>query len=159
MQVFPRDTTDFVADQFVRYYKRKKPVKLSPRDAAAMIDNIVGPAPRPAPAGSIDYARPKVSGGGKVRPTDSMIESIMRKYIDDPESNTGIWDAVFDEILQKYKSDRLIMRFINLAFRDCVSEPCICAELNISTASYYLYRNVILTRAAIYAAFKGASNL
>ena len=90
-----------------------------------------------------------------MRPTDSMIDTIMRKYIDDTADNVDLWDAVFDEILDKYRDDDLVKRFIYMLFRDGLGEPCILEELHIGRTTYYDYRIAVLTQAGIIAVQQG----
>lgn len=116
LRVFPRETMDKVAEEFCNYFKRKNGARLSYEDAKKLIDYVSGPAPKPADASGIDYSRPVVSGGGSTRPTKSEIDSMLRKY--EPDMQDEEWDKVFDEVLDKYKDDKLAINLIYMLFRD-----------------------------------------
>ena len=55
MQVFPRETTDYIAAQLEDYFRRKREkTKMSYRDAATLVDYVSGPASAPGTGMSID---------------------------------------------------------------------------------------------------------
>lgn len=150
MRVFPRKTTDYIAEQFCNYFQRKLDHRMTIREAKTLIDFVSGPSPAPQEVGATDYSSPRVSGGGTVRPTESQVEEIFQKYED-----TAPWDAVFDDLLRQCKEEPTAVEIIHMAFRDGKRESEICEKLNISPKTYYNYRITILVRAAVLATVAG----
>lgn len=151
MQVFERKTTDYIAQQLGAYFMRKKDrPKMSLRDARALIDFVSGPAPIPNDSVTTDLAKPRVSGGGAVRPTEQRIERLLQKYATDEK-----WDGVFDELIRKCRREPDAVKIIHYAFRDRRKESDICEKMSISRQTFYNYRGAILNRAAVIATAAG----
>jgi hypothetical protein len=150
MQVFPREVTDYIAEQLTAYFQRKQDRRMSVRDAAAMIDFVSGPAPSASGGNTTDFSKPRVSGGGKVRPTEQRIEGIVRKYI----AEESEWDAVFDRLIRQCREHDAV-KLIHYVFRDGKREAEVCEALHISRPTYYNYRSAILNRAVAMATASG----
>jgi hypothetical protein len=153
MQVFPREVTSRIADQFFAYYERKNRKRMSLRDAAMLIDFVAGPSPGQGSGRPADISTPRVSGGGRVRPGEMRIERMLRKYMRDEESD-GSWDQVFDDLIGRHKDDAAMQRFILLTFRDRLSDLDVCDKLHIGRTTFYKYRLNILSQAGILAVQK-----
>lgn len=151
MQVFERKTTDYIAQQLGAYFMRKKDrPKMSLRDAKALIDYVSGPAPGMPTDKMSNQIKTRVSGGGAIRPTEQRIERILQKYATDEK-----WDVVFDDLLKKCRKEPDAVKIIHYAFRDQKKESEICEKLFISPRTYYSYKKIILTRAAVMATAAG----
>jgi hypothetical protein len=147
MSAFPQETTACIARKFYGYFWRKAQQRLTYREARVLIDNVSGPVPPPSSVSAIDYSRPRVSGGGRPRPTDSEVESIFRRHEEEPSA----WDDVFDELLRRHETDRETRRLIFMTFRDKCGDGAICEEMHISRSAYYDKRRSILERAGVIA--------
>lgn len=144
MQVFERSVTDYIAEQFYLYFRRKATGKaMSVEDAKNLIDFVQGdPAPLPISLGAIDYS--KVSGGGgRQRPLEKVIEDI---------EDIPLWNEVFKAVIKWCDEEN--KNVIMLVFRDKMKEEKICKTLTISPRTLYDYRLTILTRAGVLAALK-----
>lgn len=147
MSAFPQETTARIAREFYGYFRRKSQQRLTYREARTLIDNVSGPVPPPSVVSAIDYSRPRVSGGGRPRPTDNEVESIFRRHEEDPSE----WDNVFDELLRRHDTDQEIKRLVFMNFRDGCGDGAICDELHISRPTYYRKRRSVLERAGVIA--------
>lgn len=148
MQVFPRETTDYISEQFLLYFRRKK---MSIREAKAIIDYVQGsPTPLPSESGAVDYSRTRVQGGHDKRPSAEYIGRIVEKL-----EHRARWDEVFEELLIRCEQEPEAERIIDLFFNKRLKENEICNELHIDRATYYDYKNVLLCRAAVLAIVEG----
>jgi len=150
MQVFPRETTDNIAEQLGEYFKRKEKKKMTFEDAKALIDFVSGPAPMPSDSIVPDVKKPHVSGGGVTRPTEHQIETIVSRYED-----AALWDRVVDDLIKQCDREPVAIKIIHMAFRDGEKECEICEKLHISRQTFYNYRLTILVRGAILAHLQG----
>ncbi|NLO46763.1 MAG: DUF1492 domain-containing protein [Clostridiales bacterium] len=153
MQVFPREVTGRIANQFYAYYERKTRKRMTLRDAALLIDFVAGPAPGQGSGRLSDITAPRVSGGGRVRPGEVRIERMLRKYMCQAE-NDDAWDQVFDDLIGRYNEEPDMRRFIQLTFRDRLSDLDICEKLHIGRTTFYKYRLSVLSQAGILAVQK-----
>jgi len=147
MQVFSRQTTDYIAEQFYLYFNRikNKSQCMTIRDARDIVD-YVSPSLRPTGSSSMDYSSPRVDGGGPKRPSEDHICRIVERLEDIPP-----WDDTFKTLLQKCEWEPDAEKIIYLTFRDCMGEVDICEALSISRATYFNYRSTILQRGAVIA--------
>ena len=153
MQVFPREVTGRIANQFYAYYERKTRKRMTLRDAALLIDYVAGPSPGQGSGRPLDISSPRVSGGGRVRPGEVRIERMLRKYMREDE-NDDSWDSVFDDLIGRYNEEPDMQRFILLTFRDRLGDLDICEKLHIGRTTFYKYRLSILYQAGILAVQK-----
>lgn len=159
LRVFPQETMDKIAEEFCNYFKRKNGARLSYEDAKKLIDFVSGPVPPLTNASGIDYSRPVVSGGGGTRPTETEIESMLRKYESDIQDKE--WDNVFDEVLELYKGHPWARKLIHMTFRDYCRSFDIYQELtdicgdDYGKERYYRDRKAILTQAGVIAYHAG----
>ena len=146
-EAFSKETTEDIALQFYLYFERKRvQQQLSLRDAETLIDFVSGPVPHPRKVGAVDLTQPQVSGGGKVRPTDTDVDRIL---------GVNPWDAVFEEVIQRQEDPSLKLDLIYLAFREQKKEPDICEELHIDRSTYYRHRKTVLLLAGMLAVKNG----
>jgi hypothetical protein len=159
MQTFPRETTDYIARQFCAYFDRKKPQKMTIADAQKLIDYVSGPAPRVSGIDNIDYSRPRVSGGGRRRPSDIEIENMIKRYYNE-DTYLSDWDEVFDMVIRYYKrkSNQEVLQLIKLAFKEQKKCENVCKTLHISERSFYNNRLQILNKSAVFAISIGLQN-
>lgn len=151
MQVFSREITDYIAHEFCNYFQRKtnKTKRMSVKEAKALIDYAGTPSPSPSTRSGIDYSKPRVSGGGIKKPSEDKIALILQKI-----DEQTLWDEVFDELIEKVKKEPDAKRFILLMFREKLKEEDICDKMIITRATYYRYRSIILSKAAVIAVKK-----
>jgi hypothetical protein len=160
MQALPQKTTDYIAEQFRAYFDRKAQGGMRLREATAIIDylSISGPAPGPTDSAAIDYARPRVSGGGgRTRPSEQRIENILNKYAVD--ENDAFWNGVFDALIRQYDADgdKKALKFIKLYFQRQLKPEEVWRRMGVSERTYKAYRLAILTRATVYAVSAGCT--
>ncbi len=160
MQALPQKTTDYIAEEFRAYFDRKARSGMRPREARDIIDylSVSGPAPGPTDSAAIDYAKPRVSGGGgRPRPSEARIEGIMQKYATDERD--ALWNGVFDWLIQQYEDsgNKKALRFIKLVFEKQLKMDEACAKMRISERTFKNYRLAILTAAAVCGVQKGVT--
>ena len=133
MQVFNRETTDYIAEQFYLYFQRKqgKGQSMAAEEAKDLIDYV------------------QLGSSGKI-PPESRVKMIIEKVEDIP-----VWNEVFDELIRRCEQEPDAEKIILLAFRDRQKEEHICDNMIICPKTYYNYRVVILCRAAVLAVTKG----
>lgn len=157
MQVFTRETTDYIADQFICFYSRKYAPKMTFREAATLIDFVAGPVPAGGGTGATDYARPRTSGGGRMRPTKEMYDAIIAKCT--PDEETEEWNDVFNQIIERNAQNKSIIAFMEMLFKDAVSCEKICETMHIEERTFYRYRLAILEQAGVVAYSKNLIKL
>lgn len=168
MQALPQKTTDYIAEQFRAFYIRKAQRGMNYKDARAVIDylSVAGPAPEPSGSGAIDYAKPRVSGGGgRKRPSQQKFEQIIDKYA--IEEDEARWNEVFEALLSglsngtlkgfKGNESRKALRFIRLAYQHQLKPEEIWNKMRVTERTYKAYRLAILTAAYICAIQKGCT--
>lgn len=149
MPVFTRETTDYIADQFTRFYSRKYGPKMTVRDARILIDFVAGPVPAGTGTGATDYSRPRISGGGSMRPTQEMYDAIITRYT--PDEETEGWNNVFNQMIEKYAQDKAVTCFMEMIFKDGASCEDICETFHIEAATFYRKRLTLLEQAGVIA--------
>lgn len=153
MQVFSRQMTNYVAEQFYLYFKRQNgKTPLTPREARDII-NYVSPSLPPTSVGSMDYSSPRVDGGGIKRPSDERIARIIERIEDEDD-----WDDVFRETLDRCAAEQKAEKVALLTFKDRKDAGRICAELKIGRQTYYDYRSSIVCIASVIAISKNILN-
>jgi hypothetical protein len=150
MQVFDRETTDYIAREFNCYFYRLWRKRLSIKEARTIIDFVSeGSAPG---FGSItfDYSVPRVKGGGNKKPEEGEVRKIMENA---PTPNE--WDQVFAELIDRCSEDDILKGIIYLYFKDCNSVDKVCDKLHISKHLFFKNRRIILSRAGVLAVKQG----
>lgn len=149
IQAFPQETRDDIAGKFYDYFRRKRKSRLSYREAATLINYVSGPVPAMGESDAQDYTKPKVSGGGVIRPSDADVERIMRKH--EMANEPHEWDAVFDELLYRISGNRIVENLTLMTFRDGLHDYSICPELSIGRTTYFEKRRGVLDQAGVIA--------
>jgi hypothetical protein len=156
MQMFPREITDYVGDQFCAFFGRRMRHAMTLWEAQMLIDHAAGPAPAMGTGRAADLTRPRVDGGGRTRPSGEDIEAILHKYAGGQFEDND-WDGVFTELIRSYQAERdaKALRVIRLTFERNKKREAICEQMHISTRTFHNYRLAVLSRACLLAVSRG----
>lgn len=148
MQVFARETTDYIADRFCEYYDKMRPKPISIIQAEKLIDYVSGPCPKPSGNTTVNLSSPHVTGGGKRRPSKNEIDAIVNA-----DDGPTVWDELFDALIAR--SGESLRQLMQYAFDEQMPADEIAQRLGIVDREYYRRRLVILSQAAVMAAVAG----
>lgn len=152
---FSNEVIDDIAKRFRLYFIRRASRKLTYREAQTLIDHESGPSPKPSGKITSDNTRPRVTGGGRARPTDEQVNGILERHAIANEAEPDEWDAVFDELMKRSYLPLEFKKVILMAFMDNLENYTISDELHVTLKTYYNYRRAILDMAAVIAVSKG----
>lgn len=153
MTIFPKETLDYIDTRLQAYFSPHRHA-MTYKDARTLIDYAGSPAPEPHSIGAMDYSTPRVAGGGRTRPTSVEVDMLLDRLEAD-RGDSDAWGDVCAELMRRCEAEPDAERIIRLAYGERRYEDDICQEMDISQATYYNYRAVILGRAAVLAVQDG----
>jgi len=152
MQVFPRETLDYIASKY-RSYANKDKICMTVREARTVIDYASGPVPAPTDLGAVDTTRPNITGGGRTRPSKQSVDEIFAG-LEERADAADEWAKLFDELAIRCQAEPDAEMMIK-AIKQYTPEDVVCEEMHISSATYFRYREAVLSRAAVLAVQNG----
>lgn len=153
MQLFSREIMDYIDRRFQAHYC-KRTSQMSIAEANMLIDYVSGPVPIPHGLRASDYTKPRVSGGGKTRPTRAQVDLLFNK-VEKQYDLDSAWDGVFENLITRCENEPDAKKIIEYTYEERLYDSDICEKMNISRTTYYEYRSTILSRAGLLAVQAG----